>query len=131
MPSIFPPGFIVLVATGYLVRALNRRPPFWERFLQGLRYFSSPHEKDISNVLLAASAESPPSESIERLAGEALDVSLRMVPWSYFPLQTVPWDRLVGADSLGTVTVTALYAGVGFVLVHAWVRIWDRALRVL
>jgi hypothetical protein len=122
MPSIFPPHFILLVASGYLVRALNRKPPFWERLWHGLRYISTPHAQDITNVLTAASGATAAPGSVERLAGEALDVSLRMIPWSYFPLQHVPWDRLVGAESLGMVIVTALYAGVGFALVQLWVR---------
>ena len=117
--SLFPPGFVLLVASGYLVRALNRRPPFWERIIQGLRYYDELRPQEVVAALRAVAAS--PS-SAPALAAEALDLRLRSIPFSYFPIQTVPWDSLIGAPGLSMVVATALYAAIGFTLVHVWVR---------
>ena len=124
MSSLFPPGFILLVSSGYLVRILNRRPPFWERLFNGLRYYDEPRAQDVEAVLKQAIVAPPLSGRAQVIAGESLDLRLRCIPWSYFPLQSVPWGNLIGVEGLGMTVVTALYAIMGFILVQAWVRVF-------
>ena len=54
--SLIPPELILLLASAFVVKTLNRRPQLWERLLVGLRYHEAPYRTDVERLLSAGVA---------------------------------------------------------------------------
>lgn len=123
--SLIPPEFSLLLGAAFVAKALNRKPPLWERLLAGARYYDVPYRTDVERVLGAAVARdvapwAPARATLVRLAGEAVDTRARAFTYSHYPIRAVPWESLVGVDALAALAVSALYAALAAALAGGW-----------
>lgn len=127
-----------------LISALfARKSPQHENFLQGLKHWEVPSAAEIANYLLTFgkrnSNDIPTTATKKRtnVDGDAENIQLKpedgiraeeaaealvnrrgkIVQYSYWPVQTVPWDNMVLRDSVAALCVMAVHGLLAFVLV--------------
>lgn len=106
---------------------LGRRPQVARclRFLWGEPRVGATHDSCVpAHPVLPPPVQFAPGRdaTLAQLAGDAVDTRGRLITYSYFPIQTVPWGSMIARDALTSLAVSAVYAALAGGMILTWVR---------